>query len=122
MTIISHGRAAVFCLKAADELAKEGIHAEVIDLRTVKPLDIATISYSLAKTHRALLVEEGHYFAGICAEVGFQINEHCFDQLDAPLMRVCQKETPMPYSKVLEAETLPNVGRIIHAAKKLMRS
>lgn len=122
LTMVSHSRAVLFCLKAADVLAKEGIKVEVIDLRTVKPLDIATISYSLAKTHRALLVEEGHYFAGIAAEVGFQINEHCFDQLDAPAVRVCQKETPMPYSKVLEAETLPNVDRIVHAAKKLMRS
>lgn len=122
LTIVAHSRMVLFCLKAADVLAKEGIKAEVIDLRTIKPLDIATVSYSLAKTHRALLVEEGHYFAGIAAEVGFQINEHSFDQLDAPLMRVCQKETPMPYSKVLEAETLPNVDRIVHAAKKLMRS
>lgn len=122
LTIVSHSRMALFCLKAAEVLAKEGIKAEVIDLRTIKPLDIGAVAYSLSKTHRALLVEEGHFFAGIAAEVGFQINEHCFDQLDAPLMRVCQKETPMPYSKVLEAETLPNVDRIVHAAKKLMRS
>ncbi|MEI6532193.1 MAG: pyruvate dehydrogenase complex E1 component subunit beta [Chlamydiota bacterium] len=121
LTIVSHSRMALQCLKAADILAKEGIKVEVIDLRTIKPLDIATIAYSIAKTHRALLVEEGHYFAGIAAEIGFEINEHCFNELDAPLMRVCQKETPMPYSKVLEAETLPNVDRIVHAARKLMR-
>lgn len=121
LTIVSHSRMVLVCLKAAEELAKEGILVEVIDLRTIRPLDIATVAYSIAKTHRALLVEEGHFFAGIAAEVGFEINEHCFDQLDAPLRRVCQRETPMPYSRVLEAETLPNVGRIVHAAKKLIK-
>ncbi len=119
LTMVSHSRAVLFCLQAAEQLAKEGVSVEVIDLRTIRPLDIATVGQSIAKTHRCLLVEEGHYFAGICAEVGFQINEHFFDQLDAPLKRVCQKETPMPYSKVLEAETLPNAARIIRAVKEM---
>jgi pyruvate dehydrogenase E1 component beta subunit len=119
VTLISHSRMVNSCLTAAKELAKKSISVEVIDLRTIKPLDIATITHSIRKTHAAVIVEEGHYFSGIAAEVGFQINEHCFDQLDYPLVRVCQKETPMPYSKVLEAKTLPNVERIIHTIEKI---
>ena len=94
----------------------------MIDLRTIRPLDIATVAASVRKTHFCLLVEEGHYFAGIAAEVGFQIMEHCFDYLDAPLERVCQKDTPMPYSKVLEKETMPTVPRIIAGVKKALNN
>jgi pyruvate dehydrogenase E1 component beta subunit len=104
-------------MSAAEELAKQGISVEVIDLRTIKPLDIATIASSVRKTHRCVLVEEGHIFAGISAEIGFQIQQHCFDDLDAPLARVCSRETPLPYAKNLEKETLPNVERIISAIK-----
>lgn len=115
VTLISHSRMVLFCLEAAKVLARKGIKVEVIDLRTVKPLDIPTIASSIRKTNHGVLVEEGHIFAGIAAEVGFQIMEHCFDYLDAPLVRVCQLETPMPYSKELEKETLPTVERIIAA-------
>jgi pyruvate dehydrogenase E1 component beta subunit len=94
-------------------MAKRKISVELIDLRTIKPLDMATISQSIRKTHKCVLVEEGHIFTGICAEVGFQIMEHCFDDLDAPVARVAQRETPMPYSKTLEKETMPTVERII---------
>jgi pyruvate dehydrogenase E1 component beta subunit len=87
----------------------------------VKPLDIATIATSVKKTNRCVIVEEGHVFAGIAAELGFQIMEHCFDYLDAPLERVCQRETPMPYSKVLEKETMPNVQRILSAIYKTLQ-
>jgi pyruvate dehydrogenase E1 component subunit beta len=100
-------------------LRGQGISVEVIDLRSIRPLDIATVAHSVRKTGRAVLVEEGHIFAGIAAEVGFQIMEHCFDALDAPLMRVCQRETPMPYSKVLEAETLANHERVMAAIKQV---
>lgn len=120
VTIVTHGRMVSFCLETVKQLAKQGIKAELIDLRTIKPLDIATIATSVRKTHRCVLVEEGHVFAGIAAEVGFQIMEHCFDDLDAPLERVCQLETPMPYSKVLERETLPNVERILGHVLKIM--
>lgn len=120
VTLISYSRILKNCLEAAAELAKKGISVEVIDLRTIKPLDIATIATSVRKTHRCIIVEEGHIFAGISAEVGFQIIEHCFDDLDAPLIRVCQKETPMPYSKVLERETLPNKERILVALDKVL--
>ncbi|MCE2982929.1 MAG: pyruvate dehydrogenase complex E1 component subunit beta [Parachlamydia sp.] len=112
ITLITHSRMVIVCLEVVRELAKKGIKVELIDLRTIKPLDIATIAASIKKTNRCVIVEEGHIFAGIAAEVGFQINEHCFDYLDAPLKRVCQLETPMPYSKVLERETLPNPERI----------
>lgn len=119
ITIVSHSRMVLLCLEAATELAKEGIQAEVIDLRSIRPLDIATVAQSVRKTNNCLLVEEGHYFSGICAEVGFEIMEHCFDFLDAPIERICQKETPMPYSKVLERETLPTVAQIIAKCKKI---
>lgn len=115
VTLISHSRMVNVCKEAAKEMAKRGVRVELIDLRTIKPLDITTVAASIRKTNRAVLVEEGHLFAGIAAELGFQIMEHCFDDLDAPLQRVCQMETPMPYSKMLEKETLPNVERIIRA-------
>lgn len=120
LTLISHSRMVTLCQKAAAEMAKRNISVEIIDLRTIKPLDIATIAESIRKTHRGVLVEEGHVFAGITAEVGFQINEHCFGYLDAPLVRVCQRETPMPYSKTLEKETMPTVERIVIAMEQVL--
>lgn len=121
VTLVSYSRMLKFCREAADEMAKSGIQVEIIDLRTIKPLDIATVAQSVRKTHRCVIVEEGHIFAGISAEVGFEIMEHCFDDLDAPLQRVCQRETPMPYSKFLEKETLPNKDRIVAALKEALR-
>ncbi|MBS0603974.1 MAG: pyruvate dehydrogenase complex E1 component subunit beta [Verrucomicrobia bacterium] len=120
VTLVSHSRMVQLCSQAAEELAKKGITVELIDLRTVKPLDIATIAQSIKKTHCCVLVEEGHIFSGICAEVGFQIIEHCFDELDAPLVRVCQRETPMPYSKTLEKQTMPTKERIIAAIEQVL--
>lgn len=121
ITLISYSRMLKFCREAADLLAKEGIQVEIIDLRTIKPLDIATVAHSVRKTHRCVLVEEGHIFAGISAELGFQIMEHCFDDLDAPLQRVCQRETPLPYSQFLEKETLPNTERILAALRRTLQ-
>ncbi len=112
ITLVSHSRMVLLCKSVAEEFAKRGVQVEVIDLRTIKPLDITTIAESIRKTHRCVLVEEGHIFSGIAAEIGFQIMEHCFDELDAPLARVCQRETPMPYSKTLEKETMPTKERI----------
>ncbi|HSX37200.1 MAG TPA: pyruvate dehydrogenase complex E1 component subunit beta [Chlamydiales bacterium] len=120
VTLISYGRMLKFCREAADHFLKKKISVEIIDLRTIKPLDLGTVASSVRKTHRCVLVEEGHIFAGISAEVGFQIQQHCFDELDAPLIRVCQKETPLPYSKVLEEETLPNPFRIIQAITEVL--
>lgn len=118
LTIISHGHMMHIAIEAVMQLAKQGIKAELIDLRTIKPLDINTLLASLRKTNYCVLVEEGHIFGGICAEVGFQLQELGFDYLDAPIERVCQRETPMPYSKTLERETLPTVARILAAAHK----
>lgn len=120
VTLVSHSRMVSLCKLAAQELAKQGIQVELIDLRTIKPLDIATISTSVRKTHHCVVVEEGHVFSGICSEIGFQVMEHCFDDLDAPVVRVAQKETPMPYSKVLEKETMPTVERIIQSVKEVL--
>ena len=119
-TLISYSHMLKHCMAAAAEMAKKGVGIEIIDLRTIKPLDIELIAASVQKTHRCVLVEEGHSFAGISAEIGFQIMEHCFDFLDAPIERVCQRETPMPYSKVLERETLPNPERIIAALERAL--
>jgi pyruvate dehydrogenase E1 component beta subunit len=120
VTLISHSRMVLLCKRAAEELAKKGIDVEIVDLRTIKPLDITTIAESVRKTHACVLVEEGHLFTGIAAEVGFQIMEHCFDSLDAPIVRVTQRETPMPYSKTLEKETMPTQERIIAAIEQVL--
>ena len=118
LTLISHGRMTTRCLEAAILLEKEGISCEVVDLRTIKPLDMETILSSIRKTNFCVLVEEGYPYGGISSEIAFQIQEKAIDYLDAPMMRVCQTETPMPYSKVLEHETLPTVERIVKASKE----
>lgn len=112
LTLISHSRMIHHCQEVVKAYAKKGIEIELIDLRTIKPLDMGTIAESVRKTHFAVLVEEGHIFAGISAEIGFQIQEQCFDFLDAPLKRVCQRETPLPYNKTLERASQPNPERI----------
>ena len=121
LSIITHGNMTNICQQAVKELEKKGISIDLIDLRSIRPLDLPTIFASVRKTNRALLVEEGHIFGGITSEVAFQIQQHCFDDLDAPLVRLCQKDTPMPYSKALEKETLPNPERIIEAAYSALR-
>lgn len=113
ITLISHGRMIKTCLETAAAAEKQNISCEVIDLRTIKPLDIETILASIEKTHFCVIIEEGHQYGGIASEVAFTIQEKAFDFLDAPLSRVCQRETPLPYSKVLEKETQPTVERIL---------
>lgn len=113
ITLIGHGRMMHVCTQAHREMAKRGVKVELIDLQSIRPLDLPTIARSVRKTHSCVCVEEGHYFGGISAEVGFQIMEHCFDDLDAPVGRVTQADTPMPYSAPMEAATLPNVDRVI---------
>ncbi len=119
VTLISYSRMMLFCKEAAKTIASRGVKVELIDLRTVKPLDIGLIAHSVRKTGRVVVVEEGHRFSGIAAEVISQIQEHCFDFLDAPIERVCQMETPLPYSPPLEMETIPNVKRILKALEKV---
>ena len=120
LTLISYSRMLHHCRAVVDMYTKKGIEIELIDLRTIKPLDMGIIAESVRKTHFAVLVEEGHLFAGVSAEIGFQIQEQCFDFLDAPLKRVCQMETPLPYNKELERESQPNPERIAEAVAETL--
>ncbi|HRH21498.1 MAG TPA: pyruvate dehydrogenase complex E1 component subunit beta [Brevundimonas sp.] len=119
VTITSHSRMVGFALKAADELANQGISAEVIDLRTLRPLDHETILESVRKTNRIVSVEEGWGPMGVGAEICARVTEHAFDYLDAPPLRVHQEDVPMPYAANLEALTLPTVEKIVEAVKKV---
>ena len=117
VTIISWSMGMTYALKAAEELAGEGIDAEVIDLRTLKPMDTETIITSVQKTGRAVAVEEGWQQSGVGAEIAARITEHAFDYLDAPVMRVSGKDVPMPYAANLEKLALPSVAEVVEAAK-----
>jgi len=117
VTIISWSNGMTYALKAADELAKEGIEAEVIDLRTLRPLDTDTIVASVKKTGRAVTVEEGWQQNGVGAEIAARIMEHAFDYLDAPVLRVSGKDVPMPYAANLERLALPSAAEVVEAAK-----
>lgn len=108
-------------MEAAQELEKVGISAEVIDLRTLRPLDIDTVVRSVKNTNRLLLIEEGWPFAGICAEIAMEVMEHAFDYLDAPIARVTGADVPMPYAANLEKLALPQVDIIVEAAKELLK-
>jgi pyruvate dehydrogenase E1 component beta subunit len=117
VTIIAWSNGMSYALKAAEELAKEGIEAELIDLRTLRPLDTDTIVASVKKTGRAVTVEEGWQQNGVGAEVAARIMEHAFDYLDAPVARVSGKDVPMPYAANLEKLALPSVAEVVAAAK-----
>jgi pyruvate dehydrogenase E1 component beta subunit len=117
VTLISWSNGMTYALKAADELANEGIEAEVIDLRTLRPMDTDTIVASVKKTGRAVTVEEGWQQSGVGAEIAARIMEHAFDYLDAPVMRVSGKDVPMPYASNLEKLALPSVAEVVEAAK-----
>jgi pyruvate dehydrogenase E1 component beta subunit len=117
VTIISWSHGMTYALKAAEELAKEGIEAEVIDLRTLKPLDTDTIVASVKKTGRAVTVEEGWQQNGVGAEIAARLMEHAFDYLDAPVLRVSGKDVPMPYAANLEKLALPSAAEVVEAAK-----
>ena len=117
VTIISWSNGMTYALKAADELAKEGIEAEVIDLRTLRPMDTDTIIASVKKTGRAVTVEEGWQQSGVGAEIAARIMEHAFDYLDAPVTRESGKDVPMPYAHNLEKLALPSVAEVVAAAK-----
>ena len=117
VTIVSFSIGMTYALKAADALAKEGIEAEVIDLRTLRPMDSETIFASIRKTHRCVTVEEGWPQSGIGAEIIARIMEGAFDDLDAPVVRVTGKDVPMPYAANLEKLALPTVDDVVAAAK-----
>ncbi len=117
VTLIAFSRGVQFALEAAEALAGEGISAEVIDLRTIRPLDVETILTSVRKTNRAVTIEEGWAFAGIGAEIAATVMEKAFDWLDAPVIRVAGADVPLPYAANLEALALPHVADIVAAAK-----
>lgn len=117
VTLITYGGTLPAVLEAADQLAGEGIDAEVIDLRTLRPLDDATILGSVGRTHRAVVVDEGWRSGSISAEIAARISEHAFFDLDAPVQRVCSEEVPVPYAKHMELAALPSVERVVAAAR-----
>jgi pyruvate dehydrogenase E1 component beta subunit len=117
VTIIAWSNGMTYALKAAEELAKEGIEPEVVDLRTLRPMDTETIVASVKKTGRAVVVEEGWQQSGVGAEVAARIMEHAFDYLDAPVARVSGKDVPMPYAANLEKLALPSAAEVVEAAK-----
>ena len=120
VTIICHSKTVGLALKAADELAGEDIAAEVVDLRTVRPLDREAILSSVAKTNRCVIAEEGWPFAGVGAQVVDLIQREAFDALDAPILRVTGADVPMPYNRQLEKAAKVDAARIVTAAKKVL--
>ena len=120
LTIVSHSFATVLALHVAEQLAEDGIDAEVIDLRSLRPLDMETVAASVAKTNRALCVEEGWPSYGVTAELAARISKACFDDLDAPVERVGMAEVPLPYAKNLETAAMPNEDRIAAAARSVL--
>ena len=120
VTIVSFGIGMTYALAAADKLAADGIEAEVIDLRTIRPLDIATIVESVKKTNRCVCVEEGYPQFSVTSELAAQVMTHAFDFLDAPVARVAGKDVPMPYAANLEKLALPNADEVVQAAKAVL--
>jgi pyruvate dehydrogenase E1 component beta subunit len=120
VTLITYGGSLHKCLAAAEQLANDGVEAEVIDLRALRPLDDATVMSSLRRTHRAVLVDEGWRSGSLAAEIGMRIVEQAFYDLDAPLARVCTAEVPLPYPRHLEEAALPSTARIISAVSGLI--
>lgn len=119
VTITAFSRMVGVALQAAEKLAEQGISAEVINLRTIRPLDVETIAASVKKTNRIISVEEGWPYAGIGSEIAALMMEACFDDLDAPVLRVCGADVPMPYAANLEKLAVPQVDDIVAAAKKV---
>jgi pyruvate dehydrogenase E1 component beta subunit len=120
VTLISYGRAVEWCLKAARKLEQEGVSAEVVDIRWLRPLDTELIFESFKKTNRAVIVEESHQFYSFGSEMAAQIQEHCFDWMDAPVKRVTQHDVPVPFSKSLEDLTYPDEDDVVKAVKEIL--
>lgn len=120
VTIVSFGKIMKVALAAAEELQKDNISAEVIDLRTVRPIDFATVVESVKKTNRIVIVEEAWPLASISSEIAFHIQKHAFDYLDAPVNRVTSWDAPLPYAPTLIQEILPNVEKTVRAVKAVM--
>jgi len=120
VSLITYGGSLGKTIEAAETLAKEGVEAEVVDLRVLRPLDTLTILTSVAKTHRAVIIDEAWRSGSFAAEISARIMENAFDELDAPVARVCSEEAPMPYAKHLEDAALPQVDKIVKAAREMM--
>ena len=120
ISLITYGGTLFKTMAAAEELARDGIEAEVVDLRTLRPLDTATIVDSVTRTHRAVIIDEGWKTGSISAEIMARIMENAFYELDAPLARVCSVEVPMPYPKHLEDAAIPQAATIIAAARRVV--
>jgi len=119
VTLVSFSMGMSYALKAAEELAKDNIDAEVIDLRTIRPMDTATVIESVKKTGRLVTIEEGWPQSGVGAEIGARVMEEAFDYLDAPVLRITGKDVPMPYAANLEKLALPSIAEIVEAVKKV---
>jgi pyruvate dehydrogenase E1 component beta subunit len=119
-SVITHGKMALVAMRVADDLAKEGINIDVVDLRTVRPIDVDAIARSVQKTNRAVVLEEGWEICGMGSQVVDFIQRECFDDLDAPVLRVHQEDVPMPYAKNLERAAKPDAGKTVAAIKKVM--
>jgi pyruvate dehydrogenase E1 component beta subunit len=120
VSIITWGKMPLVAMQAADQLAKEGIRADVVDLRTLRPMDTEAIYASVRKTNRCVVLEEGWEHSGVGAQVVDYVQRECFDHLDAPVLRVHQADVPMPYAKQLERAAKPDVPKTIAAVKKVM--
>jgi 2-oxoisovalerate dehydrogenase E1 component len=120
LSIITYGNTVHFSLEAAEALVKEGFEVEVLDLRSLNPLDLDSIVATVQKTHRALVVHEDKVFAGFGGEIVSQINENAFEHLDAPVRRVGSTFTPVGFNRILERATLPDVTKILNAARELL--
>jgi pyruvate dehydrogenase E1 component beta subunit len=120
VTLVAYSRMTLVALEAADRLSQEGIEVEVVDLRTLRPLDMETVLASVRKTNRAVTVEEAWRSYGIGAEIASRIQEEAFDYLDAPIHRVSGIEVPLPYAKNLEQAAIPDAQRVMKAVKELL--
>jgi pyruvate dehydrogenase E1 component beta subunit len=120
VTIVTYSKGLEISLKAAEELAKDGIEAEVVDLRSLRPLDMGPVIESFKKTNRAVIVEEGWKSYGVGAEVSSRIYEQAFDYIDAPVVRVSQKEVPLPYNRALEQSALPQPADVVAAVREVL--
>jgi pyruvate dehydrogenase E1 component beta subunit len=119
VTIICYAQTVPMALAAAETLAEEGINAEVLDLRSIRPLDERAILESVSKTHRVVIAEQDRPFCGIGSEIAYRIQNQIFDELDAPILRVAQEDVPMPYNERLEKAVLPSADKLIAAVRKV---
>jgi pyruvate dehydrogenase E1 component beta subunit len=119
VTVVCYAQTVPIALKVAAQLEEEDISAEIVDLRSIKPLDEKAIFDSVAKTHRVVIVEQDHPFCGVGAEICYRIQENIFDALDAPILRVSQEDVPMPYNEHLEHAVLPNAEKLVAAVRRV---